>query len=1178
MVKENIILKSNPTLYRSIILKYLVRVFSTLLLLAILGGLAMAQLTPGGTIIRNQATAFFVDSNNATQTAASNEVTTEVNTVYSFNVENDDTNLPSGGDLTGDPNVSDFSSSIFNSNLFNASAGDQVVIPYTVENNTNNPVDISLDYNEANTGIYGIAPDDNVDNYDFSNIQIYIDENNDGSLDSGDTLVSAPINFPATDGVSGSGTDFKNVLLVVTVPSTQVGNSVALIDLVATNLTAVGDGAVTDGIDNDNQTYENNNLAQVTVYEDAQIGLAKNLDDITNNGDGTYDLTFTFTVENLGNAPLDNVQITDDIDGQLATAGITVVAPPAPGGITGISTTGGLTANISPLDGTDEELLDTGNTLAVGASGTLTFTIRVDASSATSFSLTNTATATGEDQTTGATVTDISDNGTEPDTDGDGFANEGNGEIDDGDNGTPNDPSDDEGNGTTNVGEEENDPTPIVLTENGVLGVAKEIQPNTNFITPNGDGSFNVAVNIYLENTGDVDLNNVQVTEDLATVFGASTIHSDVGPDLTSNNPNIVVNPNFNGTTIDELLDSTASSLPKGETALVSFRFRITPVGGPFENQVIATGDTPTGVTITDNSHDGTDPDPEGNGPGDNDTKTPVSFTESPVIGIAKDFVGATATDNNDGTFTATYQIVVKNMGNVPLNDVQVVENFNNTFPSPATFNVIDKRSLSDGTGGQNVVLAVADAFDGNTTTNLLDASQTLGVGETAAFEITVTFDPNDSTGPFNNTAIASGSSPGGVSVNDTSQDGLDPDPEDNGPSDNGDPTPTPFTTSSAIGAAKTVFGVNDDNRPEYVVTYDVRIENIGTTTLSNVQAVENLSATFGTFYDGAGTPAVVTDISPDGSAADAASLNGSFNGSGNNNLLDGTNTLEPTEFYIIRIEVTVDLTDASTFGPFENIVTVSALDPSDTEVTDISDNGLDDDGSSVDPNNNGNANESGENDPTPITFTAPSDLSIDKWQAPVIVDTSGSGSGYPTLAQINTACDGGTYVTTKEFVNPSNATDGKYTFICYRIVAQNIHATDSLTQLQLQDVVPVNVRTNGLLGGLVGDTLASSLYPSGETVNADGTVTGTASVTASKPAPPVAPSSPLDTSALILECSTDGFSSLTACPSGASASTSISDVRSTGWTTTDPLPTKPNGRALLAGEILTLSFAVWVP
>ena len=56
-----------------------------------------------------------------------------------------------------------------------------------------------------------------------------------------------------------------------------------------------------------------------------------------------------------------------------------------------------------------------------------------------------------------------------------------------------------------------------------------------------------------------------------------------------------------------------------------------------------------------------------------------MTFTENPSIGIAKAITSGPI-NNNDGTYTLTYTMLVENTGDVLLNNVQVVENLNTTF------------------------------------------------------------------------------------------------------------------------------------------------------------------------------------------------------------------------------------------------------------------------------------------------------------------------------------------------------------------------------------------------------------------------------------------------------------------------------------------------------------------
>ena len=63
------------------------------------------------------------------------------------------------------------------------------------------------------------------------------------------------------------------------------------------------------------------------------------------------------------------------------------------------------------------------------------------------------------------------------------------------------------------------DPTPVSFPENPSIGVAKDISSGP---TSNGDGSYRISYDIRIENTGDVDLRNVNIEENLTTTFAGA--------------------------------------------------------------------------------------------------------------------------------------------------------------------------------------------------------------------------------------------------------------------------------------------------------------------------------------------------------------------------------------------------------------------------------------------------------------------------------------------------------------------------------------------------------------------------------------------------------------------------------------------------------------------------------
>ncbi len=156
------------------------------------------------------------------------------------------------------------------------------------------------------------------------------------------------------------------------------------------------------------------------------------------NADGTFDVTYVITVENLSNINLRNMVVTDDLATQFGAAFVSVVSAPV------VSPVGTLSAESSGLTGSSAWAGDGANMLAAnGQLGTgdainMTFTVRIDpaATSATAFE--NTATASG-DRPDGTRISDKSD------------------DVTDGGNGTP-----DEDTGTpTSV----TAPTEVVATD-----------------------------------------------------------------------------------------------------------------------------------------------------------------------------------------------------------------------------------------------------------------------------------------------------------------------------------------------------------------------------------------------------------------------------------------------------------------------------------------------------------------------------------------------------------------------------------------------------------------------------------------------------------------------------------------------------------------------------------------
>ncbi|HEY9807497.1 MAG TPA: hypothetical protein V6D04_13080, partial [Candidatus Obscuribacterales bacterium] len=314
------------------------------------------------------------------------------------------------------------------------------------------------------------------------------------------------------------------------------------------------------------------------------------------------------------------------------------------------------------------------------------------------------------------------------------------------------------------------------------IGIAKQ----AGTAVSNSDGTFTVSYTLVVKNYGVDAITNLQVADDLTTTFAnaASFVVSGV------QSPTLSVNPNFNGSSDRNILAAGNTLAPTGQlgdTATITFNVTLTPGTGPqgfgpFDNSAIATGNAGN-VTVQDTSDAGTDPDPNANGipnePGENDP-TSVTLPIAPKLGVAKQ--AGTVVDNGNGVFTVPYTVTVSNLGNVPISNLQLVENLTTTFGPPTTFSIAAAPSSS--------ALAVNPAFNGNSDSNLLAGTTALAIGQSATVTFSVQVTTNGQSGPFNNTVTGNGTSPSGIPITDQSTNGTNPDPNADGNPEENQPTP----------------------------------------------------------------------------------------------------------------------------------------------------------------------------------------------------------------------------------------------------------------------------------------------------------------------------------------------------------------------------------------------------
>jgi hypothetical protein len=169
----------------------------------------------------------------------------------------------------------------------------------------------------------------------------------------------------------------------------------------------------------------------------------------------------------------------------------------------------------------------------------------------------------------------------------------------------------------------------------------------------------------------------------------------------------------------------------------------------------------------------------------DGEVEDYVVELEQPLIGVAKEAVSVERAGDDPHEFLVLYRFRVESFTVVPVNDFQLVEDLATTYALAVSFS-IESISSSEFT--------VNPAFDGGADTNMLAAGNVLPPLGTGTVDLVVRVDPGGLSGPYENTVVATGTTPGGVPVTDISDDGDDPDDNDNeDPTDDQDPTVVEF-------------------------------------------------------------------------------------------------------------------------------------------------------------------------------------------------------------------------------------------------------------------------------------------------------------------------------------------------------------------------------------------------
>ncbi|MEL7507993.1 MAG: hypothetical protein AAFN42_11735 [Cyanobacteria bacterium J06554_1] len=379
----------------------------------------------------------------------------------------------------------------------------------------------------------------------------------------------------------------------------------------------------------------------------------------------------------------------------------------------------------------------------------------------------------------------------------------------------------------------------------------------------------------------DVDTtgNGATLTSAIPGTFFNSTTATGVGSDLTTPSGRVVSDISNDAPPLTNLVDALN---PDGNS----------PTGG----STVAPTTDPTNAP----------PPPDPADPANENTPTPVTLqlTTTPQINVSEQVVSTVFEPT--GTYGAntgrvTYQILVQNTGTEDLNNVDLINDFTETFDNGTRGDAISDNGFEIVTVSQvdGVINPVNDNYDGgdsseegvgpaNTDNPTLITDGNLAVGEFSLYEVVVDVDltGNGETlvaplpGPFNNSTITNGTGvTSTIPVSDISNDAtglgltaaLNPDgnsptggstagnpgdpaaptpPDPLDPANENTPTPVTFVTQPQINVSEQVTSTAFEPTGTYGantgrVTYRIRVQNTGIEDLNSVDLINDFTETF---------------------------------------------------------------------------------------------------------------------------------------------------------------------------------------------------------------------------------------------------------------------------------------------------------------------------------------------
>jgi gliding motility-associated-like protein len=156
------------------------------------------------------------------------------------------------------------------------------------------------------------------------------------------------------------------------------------------------------------------------------------------------------------------------------------------------------------------------------------------------------------------------------------------------------------------------DPLPAIINLFPIASIGAALSAGTPVLQ--GNGTYNVTLSYNVKNYGNLNLKNVQLSQDLLRSIGVPSTFNVVG--AVTSTGNLIPNPAFNAKSDTNMLLPLNSILGYKQESTLSYVINITPnqLSSIYRLQAITSGYSDDILaTVTDLSNDGTEPDTDGN-------------------------------------------------------------------------------------------------------------------------------------------------------------------------------------------------------------------------------------------------------------------------------------------------------------------------------------------------------------------------------------------------------------------------------------------------------------------------------------------------------------------------------------------------------------------------------------